>query len=171
MDRFLRARFRLWGLAGLFYGVCCGSGEFSVFARAEEITVQGTMPAEVQEIEIVYVEGRDPQVSWKRIIPSPHPGRRPSGPVVDLLASAGEVQSFGECSHVEERAGGRLVITTRAETDGLCGHVLLLQPRGTPLDALSYGVLHISGAASVGATSLWPMKRPDNERTMSRSPR
>ncbi|HKA52567.1 MAG TPA: hypothetical protein VKJ47_02795 [Candidatus Binatia bacterium] len=151
MKGFLRTCLRRWGLAGLCYGLCCAGG--GVIARAEEITLRGIMPAEVQEIEIVYVEGRDPQVSWKRVVPPPRrPALRPSGPVVDLLASAGEVHSFGECTHAEERAGGRLVITTQAERDGPCGHVLSLRPQGVPLDALSYGVLHVSGTASVGAT-------------------
>lgn len=73
MSGSLLANFRLWALAGLCYGAFCGIGEFGTHAVAEEITVPGTIPVGIQEIEIAYVEGRDPQVSWKSVVTPPLP--------------------------------------------------------------------------------------------------
>jgi hypothetical protein len=122
-------------------------------ALAEEVAVSGTLPAEVQEIEVVYVAGHTPKVTLKaKAESSSSLPVQLSGLVVDLLPQVTEVRPFGACANSAHRAETQLTLTTKAAADGPCGHELMLQAQGGVLDVLSYDMLHVHGEVSGGVT-------------------
>lgn len=154
MKRFFAVHLRFYFLAVFYCGAPLGVGSLNMRVVAEEIPLRGVIPVKVQEVEIVYVEGRDPKVSWKSAVTSSLlPAVRPSGPVVDLLASAGEIQPFGECTQTVEQGTHQLTLTFQTKTRGVCGYNLFLQPQAVPTDVLSYDILHVRGEAS-GRTTI-----------------
>lgn len=145
-------------VASVFVGVLmfiplCGGLSLAYSAGAEEVIVPETLPAEVQEIEVVYIEGHAPKATLKaKTESSSSLPVQLSGLVVDLLPRVTEVRPFGACANNAHRVETRLTLTTTAAADGPCGHELTLQAQGGALDALSYGMLHVRGEVSGGVT-------------------
>lgn len=131
----------------------CGGLSLAYPAWVEEVIVPEALPAEVREIEVVYIEGHTPKVTLKtKTEASSSLPVQLSGPVVDLLPQVIEVRPFGACADSAHRAETRLTLTTTAAADGPCGHELMLQAQGGVLDVLSYGTLHVRGEVSGGVT-------------------
>ncbi len=101
---------------------------------------------DIQEIEIIYPDGRSPTVILKTIPGSPMAVPvRPSTATVDLLKMVTNVKAFGECDASSERKLGAIVLDTTSRVKNLCGHVLMLRQGDAPQDLLSYDTLHLRG--------------------------
>jgi hypothetical protein len=115
-------------------------------ASTERVIIQGPVPADVQEIEIIYPDGKSPTVILKTISESPVAVPvRPSTVTVDLLKMVTKVKAFGECDAWSERKLGAIVLDTTSPVKNLCGHVLMLRQADAPQDFLSYDTLHLRG--------------------------
>lgn len=109
-------------------------------ALAEEIEVSGVIPAEVQEIDLAYIEGQQPRVSF--ISSGSHrPDSRftPSGDLFDLLAFVEHILSFGECATFSDRKAGLLILKANRADERPCGQILSLK-HPEMLNALSYDI-------------------------------
>lgn len=106
------------------------------------------MPPDVQEIEIIYAEGRAPRVSLKsKALPPSPPSYRPSGPIFDLRPILGKVQSLEGCESRLDQDATLLRINTTAK-DQPCSYVLPLLRQEATLDGLSYHTLHFGGESA-----------------------
>lgn len=134
----------------LLLGIALASLHLGIaLTSAEEITLQQPVPPAVQEIELVYVDGRPPTVSLKAAVASPtSPSRRPTGMTVDLLALLAEVRAFGGCEVQTERMPGHLTLHLRPSGTPPCGAILWLPSQGGVVDVLSYDTLQLHGKAT-----------------------
>jgi hypothetical protein len=122
-------------------------------ALAEDLVVPEPLPTEVQEIEVVYIDGHTPKVTLKaKIEPPPPLSVRLSDPVVDLLPRVNEVRPFGTCTESTHKREAPVTLTTQMTAGGRCGHELILRTQGGALDLLSYGTLHLRGEVAGAVT-------------------
>lgn len=117
---------------------------------AESVPLGQIIAPEVEEIEVVYVPERAPQVTLKgRVLQATVPSLRLREPTISLLGRLGGPRAFGGC---EGRTSGKALIVNRAA--GLrtpCGVVLPLLADTAPIDALSYTHLSVRGEATGSA--------------------
>lgn len=147
-NRFSAICLSIWRGVVLFSFALCSFQANGILAAPEEIALQGSIPMEIQEIEITYPEGHPPSVSLKGATPPTPSTFRPSGGNVDLLASPKEIVSFGGSEHDVDWKKDKLTIWTQTEMPRPYGEELFLHQRDSSLDALSYDVLHIRGETS-----------------------
>lgn len=141
-------------------------------ARAQElappgdaVAVRGSIPMNIEEIEITYPQGSSPYVSFKRATPHELSSLRPSGNRFEVLSAAKELLSFGS-THNAEWNDGLLILRSHATADRPYGQELFFQRPDLALDALSYDTLHIrgetSGALTLALTDIAARRREDN---------
>jgi len=118
----------------------------SAGASTASVNITGTLPVDVQEIEIIYPDGKLPTVTLKTRHASPMAVPvRPAAATVDLLKMVTKVTAFGECEAGSEQKLGAVVLDTTSRGKDLCGHVLMLRRADAPQDLLSYNTLHLRG--------------------------
>ena len=115
-------------------------------ASTETVIIKAPVPADVQEIEIIYPQSGSPTVTLKPFPQPPMTGPvRPSTVIVDLLKMVTKVKTFGDCNASSDLKPGAIVLDTTSLVKNLCGHVLILRQADAPLDLLSYDTLHLRG--------------------------
>lgn len=130
---------------GLTYGIPGGT---DVCAETDIVVLPHPLSPAVQEIEVVYVDGKAPTVSLKAAsAPAPPPPWRPTGERVDLLALLGEGRPFGGCEGHMAGSPGALVVHLSAPSPTGCGYRVELQRANSGVDVLSYDTLHLRGRA------------------------
>src|SRR5262249_1408926 len=112
--RFSTISLFIWEGIVLFLLLCNFQPDHS-FAMPEEITLQGSIPLEIQQIEITYPEGYCVSISLKGATLSSLSTFRPSGGNVDLLTSPKEIVSFGGSQHEVNQEDHKLTIRSQAE--------------------------------------------------------
>lgn len=118
----------------------------------EEIPLRGMIPMSIREIEITYIDGREPTVSLMDTIEPSSPAKRPSEPMVNFLSLFSDGQPFGDCTYEVEQTALSLKLVTHDVSDGPCGYVLPFRSQDAPLDSLSFDTLHIRGQTAGRAT-------------------
>jgi hypothetical protein len=133
--------------------------------QGETVAVRGSIPMTIQEIDITYPQGKSPYVSFKKSIPRDIPSFRPAESRFEVLSEAKELLSFGS-THQAEWKEGRLILQSRAQTEGRYGQELFFHRPDLAVDALSYDTLHIrgetSGALALALTDVATRRREDN---------
>lgn len=121
-------------------------------AYAEELEIAGPIPEEVQEIDITYIDGQQPKVSFMSSAVQRSDSRfTPSGDHFDLLSSIGRISSFGNCATLSNRKTDLLTLKVKKTGEGPCGQVLWLKD-SSMLDALAYDTLSLRGASTGSLT-------------------
>jgi hypothetical protein len=119
-----------------------------VQAEADGVALQQPLTTAVQEIQVVYVDGKAPTVSLQGdVAPPPPPPLRLTGERVDLLALLGQGRAFGGCEVQPAYAPGSFRVHFRTLSAPVCGYLVPLQQAATGVDVLSYTVLHLRGHA------------------------
>jgi hypothetical protein len=117
-----------------------------VAASAESVLVRGPIPAAIQEIEIIYIEGTPTTVTLRPSVEIPiRVPMRSSMATLDLLKLITNVKAFGTCEAWSEWKEGAIVLDTTSQVNNLCGHVLILDQAGAAQDLLSYDTLRLQG--------------------------
>src|SRR3977135_550978 len=93
-------RLSWWGGGVLLLGLCTAQAQ-ELSPRAETVAVHGSIPMNVQEIEITYPQGSSPYVSLKQATPHELSSFRPSGNRFEILSTAKELLSFGSSHNAE----------------------------------------------------------------------
>lgn len=121
-------------------------------ASAEEISITGTIPSDVHEIDVTYSESGPPSVSFRSSPPAhsmPQPFR-PTTSAFDLLKSlkTGKTQSTCDASIVKQSAHWIVTIQATLKT---CRTVVQFE-NPAALDLMSYGMLSIKGTTAKPVT-------------------
>lgn len=117
-----------------------------VASSAEELTVTGPIPDDVQEIEITFSPQESPQIVFNPNPPrSDRPRLRPSQVSFDLLRVLAEPTDRAAC-RIDPATGGAVMVSIAGAGEGAACTIVF--QGHTVLDLLSYDVLTIDGTAS-----------------------
>lgn len=117
---------------------------------APSIPLPGPIPASIEEIAVIDIEGHPPQVEFRSSPPvRPLPRVEPRDHVVDLLSHARPISAEGDCSAARATtARGQAVRVTKTGVQA-CRVVILVAGTNAVLDGLSYDRLRIRGSATL----------------------
>lgn len=113
------------------------------------VSFQGSVPMAVEELDVVYVAGREPALVFKTAPDPPAPRRiRPSESRVNLLDHIVDVRSEPGCELRREPSTAALTVRAVGSGDLPCPILLAVAQSGTGLDLLSYQSLRLRGSVS-----------------------
>jgi cellulose synthase/poly-beta-1,6-N-acetylglucosamine synthase-like glycosyltransferase len=113
------------------------------------VSFQENVPMAVQEVDVIYVSGREPRLVLKAAADPPAPRRiRPSGSRVNILDHIVDVRSEPGCKILREPSTAVLTVRTVGPGDRPCPVLFAVAQTGTRLDLLSYQSLTLRGSVS-----------------------
>lgn len=113
------------------------------------VSFYGNVPMMVQEVDVIYVSGREPRLVFKAAPDPPAPRRiRPVESRVNLLNHIVDVRSESGCDVLREPSTAVLTVRTVGPDDRPCPILFAVAQTGTRLDLLSYQSLTLRGSAS-----------------------
>lgn len=113
------------------------------------VSFHGSAPMTVEEVDVVYVAGREPALVFKTTPNPPAPRRiRPAGSRGNLLDHIVEVRSEPGCELLREPSAAGLTVRTSGREDRPCPILIAVAQTGTRLDLLSFQSLTLRGSLS-----------------------
>ena len=104
----------------------------------------------IEELDVVYVSGREPRLVFKTAPDPPAPRRiRPAESRVNLLDHIVNIRSEPGCELLREPSTAALTVRTVGPGDRPCPILFAVAQTGTRLDLLSYQSLTLRGSVSI----------------------
>ena len=127
------------------------------------VSFHGDAPIAVEELDVVYVSGREPTLAFKTALDPPAPRRiRPTESRVNLLDHIVDIRSEPGCELLREPSTTVLTVRAVGPGDLPCPILFTVAQAGTHLDLLSYQSLTFRGSVSTpisvalaGSRTIW----------------
>ncbi|MDQ6735150.1 MAG: hypothetical protein M3Z35_13720, partial [Nitrospirota bacterium] len=122
---------------------------------AEEISIVGDIPSDIQQIDLTYSDAGPPRLSFQFRVPPPArptpPPLRPSTAQFDVLSVVKTAKLVGSCETAGVEHPGMWIVLIRADRARPCQAVITAQ-MSTAIDVLSYATVALKGHTSKPVT-------------------